>query len=200
MGLFLLDMQIYQLMKIFDFDTINHKPVEDGIIDLTKSVFDYEDYVTIREIVIISDSMEGKPWLISKIYYGSEKYLDVLCFFNGISNPLTIKRGDVIFIPDLDSMLKALTDLSNSDPKQNPTNNKLAKLDQNRIKKLLSDVGSDVIIKNPNQVPPNVDQNTTEDGTITLGTSSTVCRSAGSGTQSRSDRIRAAVISKIQNG
>jgi hypothetical protein len=186
-------------MKIFDFDTINYKPIENGVIDLTRSVFDYTNYVTIREIIVISDTMEGKPWLISKIYYGSEKYLDILCFFNGISNPLTIKKGDVLFIPDLDGMINALQDLSASNPSENPTNNKLSTLDQNRVRQLLSNIGDNVIIKNPNQVPPNVDQNTVEDGTITLGTSSTICRSANSGTQSRSDRIRAAVITKIKN-
>jgi restriction endonuclease S subunit len=42
---------------------------------------------------------EMRPDLISKLYYGTENYVDILCKYNSISNPFSLVRDQLIKIP-----------------------------------------------------------------------------------------------------
>jgi len=46
------------------------------------------------------DSVEEmRPDLISLSYYGTENYADILCKYNGISNPFSLAKDDLIKVP-----------------------------------------------------------------------------------------------------
>jgi hypothetical protein len=43
---------------------------------------------------------EMRPDLISKLYYGNENYVDILCKYNSISNPFSLAKNQLIKIPN----------------------------------------------------------------------------------------------------
>lgn len=55
----------------------------------------------VRDFIIISDDLEMRPDLIAKISLGSTDYVDILLKANQISNPFSIKSGDILVIPDI---------------------------------------------------------------------------------------------------
>jgi len=123
--------------------TINNKREityrnKEQILDLSESVFNYTDTVTIIDIVVVSNKTEGRPWIISKLYYGSESHVDILLYFNGIGNPYSIKEGDLLFIPDLESATRALVDNSAPTKPKDQPNKRLSKTDEKRVKALIA--------------------------------------------------------------
>ena len=48
----------------------------------------------------VEEEEEMRMDLISVKYYGTEDYLDILCKFNGISNPFSLERGQLIKVPN----------------------------------------------------------------------------------------------------
>ena len=54
----------------------------------------------IYKVVTVTADYEMRPDLISYFAYGTDQYMDIILKFNDISNPFSIKQGDVILIPD----------------------------------------------------------------------------------------------------
>lgn len=75
------------------------------IVDLTTSMFDIAaaNYIS-YSVYKIPKEFEMRPDLISGAVYNNSGYAEFILKFNGISNPFTIKEGDIILIPSLDSM------------------------------------------------------------------------------------------------
>ena len=74
-----------------------------NIVDLTRATYNPLNNVPIRRIIIVTESYEGRPDLIAQSTLGDASKFDYICKFNGISNPLSIKKGDYILIPDDDA-------------------------------------------------------------------------------------------------
>ena len=91
-------------------NSLDDKPLftrPDGIEvkDLTSSMFDlrsgsYTSFTAYK----VPKEYEMRPDLISAAAYNNTIYAEFILKYNGISNPFTIKEGDIILIPDLDSM------------------------------------------------------------------------------------------------
>lgn len=78
--------------------TIYSKYLNEEIIHLgaiTFTVPENMDY----EIFKVDKAHIARPDLISKAYYGSDSYGDLICKLNGISNPFEINEGDIIILP-----------------------------------------------------------------------------------------------------
>lgn len=66
---------------------------------LSKSVnTDFNVYFMPR-IVIVNEFYVARPDLISLAIYGTDKYADVICKFNGISNPFEINEDMTLYCP-----------------------------------------------------------------------------------------------------
>ena len=67
----------------------------------------------------------ARPDLISLAYYGDDRYGDLLCKINGISNPFELNAGMIIFVPDVEYIMSAAKnfDLSGSDIIENDEEN-----------------------------------------------------------------------------
>lgn len=77
----------------------------DEIRDLTSTMFNLNVNNYIKyEIYRVPKEFEMRPDLISASAYNDTGYVELILKFNGISNGLTIKEGDVLLIPSLDSM------------------------------------------------------------------------------------------------
>lgn len=62
---------------------------------------------TIKNIAIVTDEIEMRPDLVSMIYLSEMSTLGTMLKLNGISNPLSVKRGEILFIPG-DEMVSEL--------------------------------------------------------------------------------------------
>lgn len=146
-----LNFQMLLNKRIVEFD--NEK-----IVELTESSIEYNDYVFIEDLIVVTDEWEGRPWLISQFYYGSQDYTDLLCFFNGVPNMFALEKGTVLFIPELTSMVKALRDNNKVDESSDlrlKYSDKLSKKDQRRIE-LLKDKVKDRANATESPKPPNL--------------------------------------------
>ena len=90
-----------------DFRTIKNKLVIGDKIRMTHPtlLFNFDNTPVIDEHIVESDET-CRIDLISLKYYRSDNYVDYILKFNGISNPFTIKEGDVLKIPANTTVLK----------------------------------------------------------------------------------------------
>ena len=80
------------------------------IVELGETIIQYDTPLEIKDIRVISSELAGKPWLISKIEYGTEDYGITLALFNGYANPFSVDEGDIVLIPTLESIQRAYRD------------------------------------------------------------------------------------------
>ena len=60
------------------------------------------------DIIVVNKYYVARPDLISLAVYGTDEYGDIICKFNGISNPFELNEDMVIYIPsktDIDNIL-----------------------------------------------------------------------------------------------
>jgi hypothetical protein len=102
-------------------NSLDKKPLytrPDGvkIKDLTNSMFNMKtgNYISYT-VYKVPKEYEMRPDLISGAVYNNSQYTELILKYNGISNPFTIKEGDIILIPNLDSMKVIVAKASGSD-------------------------------------------------------------------------------------
>lgn len=104
---------------MLDYDSIIYKPEAmktdaDGTVQkyldlLAKTVHTYEDedmdwdalFKDLRPVAVRSEYV-ARPDLISLAVYNTDKYADLICKLNGISNPFELNEDMVLFVPGLD--------------------------------------------------------------------------------------------------
>ena len=90
---------------MLDYRIINYKPKitknNEEYIDLLSDVFNKDELITGYPI-IINEYYVARPDLVSLAVYGDDKYGDIICKVNGISNPFELNEDDMIFIPNID--------------------------------------------------------------------------------------------------
>ena len=87
------------------FKTISNKPFFSGSFTqkiLSKSTvrFDSKQFTSDYTLHKVDPIEEMRPDLISILYYGTENYADILCKYNGISNPFSLVRDQLIRVPN----------------------------------------------------------------------------------------------------
>lgn len=48
----------------------------------------------------------ARPDLICLAHYGTDDYVDIVCKFNGISNPYELNEGDILALPEVADMAR----------------------------------------------------------------------------------------------
>ena len=94
-----------QFMKLKKLITkTNYYGVKKTVTDLTEPTLK-PDFSSTRfnvdRVVEVTDDYAMRPDLISFYAYGTDLYTDIILKCNGISNPFSIKEGDIILIPNL---------------------------------------------------------------------------------------------------
>lgn len=92
------------MFKVFNNKKIITKNGVQMIDFLTPSIKWSGEKVTITETVFVTDRFEMRPDLISQSAYSSSSKADLFLKYNGISNPFSIQSGDILIIPDEESM------------------------------------------------------------------------------------------------
>lgn len=102
---------------MLDYDILSKKPTllansNDEFIDLAQQTYNIKNTVK-GEILIVNKYYVARPDLISLAVYGDDKYADIICKVNGISNPFELNEDDILFIPNVDE-LTSLTKVQNT--------------------------------------------------------------------------------------
>jgi len=86
----------YKLIELKSEVTRNNET----FIDLMSDTYN-KDIVPLGYPLIVNEYYVGRPDLISLAMYGDDKYGDILCKINGISNPFELNEDDVLLIPSI---------------------------------------------------------------------------------------------------
>ena len=90
---------------MLDYKIINSKPtiVQDNIeyIDLLANTFNTSLSLSGTPL-IVNKYYIARPDLISQAMYGTDKYADIICKVNGISNPFELNEDDMILVPSIE--------------------------------------------------------------------------------------------------
>ncbi len=134
---------------MLNYRTIEYKPLQrvigaDGksvvsqdMLAKTWSEYPYEPYIN---PIVVNEYYVARPDLISLAVYGSDEYGDMICKFNGISNPFELNEGMLLFIPPVEWATVGTADRETS---SNDLISDGATIEQkDRLKKLRSDARS----------------------------------------------------------
>jgi hypothetical protein len=58
--------------------------------------------------IIVNEYYVARPDLISQAMYGTDRYADILCKINGISNPFELNENMMVFCPTADYLTKLI--------------------------------------------------------------------------------------------
>lgn len=97
---------------MLDYLTLSKKPTininnEEGIDLLYKTI--NLDISVKGSFLKVNEYYIARPDLISLAVYGDDKYGDIICKINGISNPFELNENDILFIPDFDDIMHIIT-------------------------------------------------------------------------------------------
>lgn len=173
----------------------------ESIVDLCQKTVNFDfNSIPVIGIIIVDESLMGKPHLISKKAYQSENYGDIIANFNGISNPMSIDKGNILYIPNLEI---ARANIKASKKQKTNVSKKLfqKKLKPEQLKAIeaISEVDDP---RKPNMVADGMEAITIVDDSMILGTDVTDVKRCGknlSDNQILSERIKEAVRLKIES-
>lgn len=91
--------------------TVDTKPIVsvdgESLRDLTVSIFDPSSRpIEAYSLYKVTERYIMRPDLISIEYYGSDAYTEMILKYNGISNPFSLKEGDILLLPDIENIYK----------------------------------------------------------------------------------------------
>ena len=90
----MLDYKILQYKNIITKDNNTY-------IDLLSKSYD-GDLIKTGTFITVNKYYVARPDLISFALYGTDKYADVICKINGISNPFELNENDVLLVPSIE--------------------------------------------------------------------------------------------------
>ena len=143
-----------------------------NIVDFAEPTFvpEYNSvHFLVKKLIKVSEEYDRRVDLISLAVYNSDDYVDIILKCNEISDPLSVRTGDIILIPELDNA-KNFYKNTNKESKESKQkyidSTKKSKVDTKRLEtlaKISSSVknGSKVNVK-PNELKPgesNIDIN-----------------------------------------
>jgi hypothetical protein len=115
---------------------------------------DRENAKLVEENHVITKFEEARPDLVALKYYGTTEGLDIILKYNNISDPFSIKQGQIISVPSQEISLvkfKRPKEVEENPVKQQFIDTKrLTTKDQKRVKALQKKYGKE------NLLPPNV--------------------------------------------
>jgi hypothetical protein len=137
---------------------LTNKIIEGGKLILAQPtiIFTNRQQAQLIKTHTISQREQGRPDLLAMKLYGNTDMIDVLMKFNGISDPFSIKQGDIIQVPNENvafSRLERPNNISESSVKMQFVDSKrLSQKDKNRKEALKKKYDKESLLP-PNTVP-----------------------------------------------
>lgn len=153
-------------MKLYSIDK---KQIADDKLTMSTPTFIFleQEESSVQGVHVVENDETCRIDLVSLSEYGSHDHADAILKFNGISNPFSIKEGDVLFIPKRDIAKKKFKLTLNKNYK-NPIRDqfintkRLPVKDANRIEYLSKKYNKEIL-------PPNILQSGEENIEVTNG-------------------------------
>lgn len=124
---------------MLDYDILGYKEkiTKDNNLYIDLLSKSYNDKMKITgNYVMSNEHYIARPDLISLAVYGDDKYADILCKINGISNPFELSQYDILFCPSVEFITGFTKSYgSKSDLIDNPKNNSIVEKDKNDLRK-----------------------------------------------------------------
>jgi len=179
------------------------KPLKSGSFTeriLSANIFSFFTVNTVNSWRhVVSDEEQMRPDIIADYYYNNPNYLDVLCKYNGISNPFSLYTGQVLIVPkNPESFFKgALNIIDKGSIKAIPNVVPASTSDKARLKYLTKKASTKVA---PNVTLPKDQNIRIKDGNIIFGADVTNVNKADCPTPiSRSKVVKTLIEAKIFN-
>tara|TARA_B100000768_G_C11281893_1_gene379109 strand:- start:2808 stop:3281 length:474 start_codon:yes stop_codon:yes gene_type:complete len=153
-------------MKLYSVDK---KQIADGKLTMSTPTFIFleQEESSVQGVHVVENDETCRIDLVSLSEYGTHDHVDAILKFNGISNPFSIKEGDVLYIPKIDIAKKKFKLTLNKNYK-NPIRDqfintkRLPVKDANRIEYLSKKYNKEIL-------PPNILQSGQENIEVTNG-------------------------------
>ena len=120
------DSKIKPSYKVKCGDEITINNVKTDTKDITPWDYPLDIVYEDDDIIIVNKYYIARPDLISLAVYGSDEYADLICKYNGISNPFELNENDVIVLPQyhefqnlIDTVNNTTSELVNDDVSDN---------------------------------------------------------------------------------
>lgn len=75
--------------------------------------------------IIVNKYYVARPDLISLAVYGDDRYADIICKLNGISNPFELNEDDMLYLPSIDFLDSCINFVKNPSSKVSEENNSI---------------------------------------------------------------------------
>lgn len=95
---------------------------KNGIWDLTRSSLNPGNNIVFKGVHLVSDEDQMRIDLVTNKKYASPGRMGSLLKINGISNPFSVETGDILYVPDDESIAKSMEDKKNRDKQNSNTN------------------------------------------------------------------------------
>lgn len=96
---------------MLDYKILSNKPYltkdNEKYIDLLSKTYKINQSPQ-TSVIVVRKEYIGRPDLISLAIFGDDKYGDIICKFNGISNPFELNEDMIIYIPSIEDILESL--------------------------------------------------------------------------------------------
>lgn len=131
---------------MLDYKLINYKATitknNDEYLDLLSTTFN-DKATFVPTPVIVNKYYVARPDLISLAMFGDDKYGDIICKLNGISNPFELNEDDVLIIPNVEFLDKCLAkNRIASELIDDPNKDQIQKVDKNNKQKRKNELRS----------------------------------------------------------
>ena len=129
---------------MLSYKLINYKPTitvnNESYQDLLSKTLNSNAHFS-PSIIIVNEHYVARPDLISLAVYGDDKYADIICKINGISNPFEMNEDDMLLIPNIEYLNECiLKDRISSDIIKNPKNEYIQPFDPNNKQKQKNEI------------------------------------------------------------
>lgn len=142
---------------MLDYKILNTKPSisenGDEYMDLLANNYKVTDEVPNGTFVTVTENYVARPDLISQAMYGTDDYADIICKYNGISNPFELNKDDLLFIPNMEFVSECVRAV-NKPSTRVKENNKLNIVVNNDHRKKLNEkrTANELTVNNENYI------------------------------------------------
>lgn len=85
-----------------DYRTLKYKPTKEDHVDLLAKTWRTDYEMNLVNPIIVNEYYVARPDLISLAVYGTDEYADLICKWNGISNPFELNEDMIISLPPVE--------------------------------------------------------------------------------------------------
>lgn len=171
---------------MISIDTIENKPVRlikgEEVLDLTFKSVNTDVNPGYSRVILVTREMVMRPDLVAHMYCGSQNKVGSLLKINSISNPFSLDEGDILFIPDSQTLRDIVAKPAEAETSEirrsfrKQLQERISQVSEQRKEYLNSVQISSAAVLPPNVIKEGDEQFKVLDGKLIFGSDIGVCR------------------------